>query len=240
MRSLEGIRNQTVPSGCGTMRTPVTAWAFSVARRAPVGIGVAAVCPSRAVPRRSPRSTMRFRRVERRIRGIDRMLTHGAGRAFPRTRRRYPERTMGEKSPVAPILARRTQPAASELVEKLPDGRLRCYSCGHRCPIPEGREGVCRVRYNEGGVLRVPWGYVGALQCDPIEKKPFFHALPGSDALSFGMLGCDLHCAYCQNWFTSQSIRDPQAVGQPRDVSAEELSELAVRSGSPTLVSTYN
>jgi pyruvate formate lyase activating enzyme len=54
------------------------------------------------------------------------------------------------------------------------------------------------------------------------------------------MLGCDLHCAYCQNWFTSQSVRDPEAVGSPRDVSASELAELAVRSGSPTLVSTYN
>ena len=109
---------------------------------------------------------------------------------------------------------RRTVAAAPELVEQLPDGRLRCYACGHRCPIPEGREGVCRVRFREDGVLRVPRGYVGALQCDPIEKKPFFHALPGSDALSFGMLGCDLHCAYCQNWFTSQSIRDPEAVGR--------------------------
>ena len=147
---------------------------------------------------------------------------------------------MADHSPVAPILARRTVPAAPELVEKLPDGRLRCYSCGHRCPIPVGREGVCRVRYNEGGVLKVPWGYVGALQCDPIEKKPFFHALPGSDALSFGMLGCDLHCAYCQNWFTSQSIRDPNAVGAPRDVEPSALADFAQESGAPTVVSTYN
>jgi pyruvate formate lyase activating enzyme len=143
-------------------------------------------------------------------------------------------------SPVASALSLRTAPAAPELVRRLADGRLRCDACGHRCPIPEGREGVCRVRYNEGGILRVPRGYVGALQCDPIEKKPFFHALPGSDALSFGMLGCDLHCAYCQNWFTSQSIRDPEAVGTPRDVEAPALAELAVRNGAPTVVSTYN
>jgi pyruvate formate lyase activating enzyme len=144
------------------------------------------------------------------------------------------------KSSVAQVLARRTVAAAPELVERLPDGRLKCYSCGHRCPIPEGREGVCRVRYNEGGVLRVPWGYVGAIQCDPIEKKPFFHALPGSDALSFGMLGCDFHCGYCQNWFTSQSIRDPEAVATPRDVSPAGLADLAAESGAPTVVSTYN
>jgi len=142
--------------------------------------------------------------------------------------------------PVAESLASRTVPAAAELVERLPDGRLRCFACGHRCPIPEGREGVCRVRFHSGGTLRVPWGYVGALQCDPIEKKPFFHALPGTDALSFGMLGCDLHCAYCQNWFTSQSVRDPQAVGAPRDMAAPTIAELAIESGAPTVVSTYN
>ncbi|MGH9399344.1 MAG: AmmeMemoRadiSam system radical SAM enzyme [Thermoanaerobaculia bacterium] len=147
---------------------------------------------------------------------------------------------MAVASPVAQELARRTTPAASELVSRLPDGRLQCLSCGHRCPIPEGRPGVCRVRYNEAGVLRVPWGYVGALQCDPIEKKPFFHALPGSDALSFGMLGCDFHCAYCQNWFTSQSVRDPEAVGAPRDLSAGQIVALALESGAPTVVSTYN
>jgi pyruvate formate lyase activating enzyme len=147
---------------------------------------------------------------------------------------------MSVGSPLAPVLATRTVEAAPELVERLPDGRLRCYSCGHRCPIPAGREGVCRVRFNDGGVLKVPWGYVGALQCDPIEKKPFFHALPGTDALSFGMLGCDLHCAYCQNWFTSQSIRDPNAVGAPRDLPPEAVSELAEECGAPTVVSTYN
>jgi pyruvate formate lyase activating enzyme len=53
------------------------------------------------------------------------------------------------------------------------------------------------VRFNEEGILRVPTGYVAGLQLDPVEKKPFFHALPGAKALSFGMLGCDLHCSYC-------------------------------------------
>ncbi|MBI4530316.1 MAG: radical SAM protein, partial [Candidatus Latescibacteria bacterium] len=84
-----------------------------------------------------------------------------------------------------------------ELYERLPDGKVRCYSCGHRCLIHEGRQGICRVRFNEGGRLYVPHGYVGSFQLDPIEKKPFFHAYPGSKALSFGMLGCDFHCSYC-------------------------------------------
>jgi pyruvate formate lyase activating enzyme len=84
-----------------------------------------------------------------------------------------------------------------ELYERLPADRVHCYACGHRCLIPPGQRGVCKVRWNEDGRLMVPAGYVAALQLDPVEKKPFFHAFPGSRALSFGMLGCDYHCAYC-------------------------------------------
>jgi pyruvate formate lyase activating enzyme len=98
-------------------------------------------------------------------------------------------------SPLGETLARLTR--EGELYERLDHARVRCFACGHRCLIPPGRDGVCRVRFNEGGALRVPFGYVGALQLDPVEKKPFFHALPGATALSFGMLGCDYHCGYC-------------------------------------------
>jgi pyruvate formate lyase activating enzyme len=106
--------------------------------------------------------------------------------------------------------------------------------------VKPGRDGVCRVRFNDEGVLRVPFGYVGALACDPIEKKPFFHVLPGSDALTFGMLGCDFHCGYCQNWVTSQMLRDPDAVAPPRETSPKELVDLAVRHGAPVVASSYN
>jgi AmmeMemoRadiSam system radical SAM enzyme len=84
-----------------------------------------------------------------------------------------------------------------ELYEQLPEERVRCYACGHRCLIPSGQRGICKVRFNEGGRLMVPTGYVAGLQLDPVEKKPFFHAHPGARALSFGMLGCDYHCPYC-------------------------------------------
>ncbi|MCK5054097.1 MAG: AmmeMemoRadiSam system radical SAM enzyme, partial [Anaerolineales bacterium] len=73
-----------------------------------------------------------------------------------------------------------------ELYTALPNGDVRCFACGHRCLIREGKRGVCKVRFNDGGELRVPWGYVAALQCDPTEKKPFYHLLPGSDTLTFG------------------------------------------------------
>jgi pyruvate formate lyase activating enzyme len=98
-------------------------------------------------------------------------------------------------TPLGELLARHTR--EGELYEKLKDQRVRCFACGHRCLIPPGQQGICKVRFNEQGLLRVPYGYVGALQLDPVEKKPFFHALPGARALSFGMLGCDFHCGYC-------------------------------------------
>ncbi len=127
-----------------------------------------------------------------------------------------------------------------DLYEPIERNRLRCYACGHCCPIAEGQAGVCKVRFNQGGKLYVPWGYVGGVQCDPIEKKPFFHAYPGALAYSFGMLGCDLHCSYCQNWVTSQALRDPQAVSSPLQASPELLVRDALRQGAKVLVSTYN
>jgi pyruvate formate lyase activating enzyme len=141
-------------------------------------------------------------------------------------------------STLADILARETR--EGELYEALPDGRLRCYACGHCCPLPDGAVGVCKVRFNVRGRLRVPWGYVGGVQCDPIEKKPFFHAYPGALAYSFGMLGCDLHCAYCQNWVTSQALRDPDAVAPPLRTSPEALVHDALARRAQVVVSTYN
>jgi pyruvate formate lyase activating enzyme len=141
-------------------------------------------------------------------------------------------------SPLGSLLERYTR--EGELYEKLPHERVRCFACGHRCVIPPGQQGICKVRFNEQGLLRVPHGYVGALQLDPVEKKPFFHALPGARALSFGMLGCDLHCGYCQNWLTSQALRDPAAVAPPREITPAEIVALARHHEARIVTSTYN
>jgi len=127
-----------------------------------------------------------------------------------------------------------------ELVEPAAGGAVRCYACGHRCLVKPGRRGICKVRFNREGTLYVPAGYVAALQCDPTEKKPFFHCLPGSDTLTFGMLGCDFHCGYCQNWLTSQALRDQAAGVQPTDVTPSDLIALAKRQGARMVGSSYN
>ena len=133
-----------------------------------------------------------------------------------------------------------THTTAAELCEPLADKVLRCVACGHRCYLPDGKIGICRVRFNRGGTLYAPRGYVAALQCDPVEKKPFFHARPGALALSFGMLGCDYHCGYCQNWITSQALRDPVAGVMPQVCSPQQLVQLALEHGAEIIASTYN
>src|SRR3989454_8084829 len=157
--------------------------------------------------------------------------------AWSAGRRRYNVRIMGQAAaPLAQTLSELTR--AGEIYDRLPDNAVRCHACGHRCFIPEGRPGGCKVRFNERGTLKVPWGYVGALQCDPVEKKPFFHALPGTLALSFGMLGCDLHCGYCQNWVTSQALRDPASNVPPTDITPQQFVLLAKRQQAKIVTST--
>src|SRR6266542_1404817 len=143
-------------------------------------------------------------------------------------------------TPLARVLDVMTDVGARELTEHLPNNALRCYACGHQCLIKENKRGICKVRFNEAGKLRVPLNYVAALACDPTEKKPFFHVLPGSDTLTFGMLGCDLHCAYCQNWLTSQALRDDAAVSMPNAVMPERLVAMAKAYGASMVGSSYN
>ncbi|GMW03637.1 MAG: AmmeMemoRadiSam system radical SAM enzyme [Candidatus Hydrogenedentota bacterium] len=147
---------------------------------------------------------------------------------------------MTTQLPLRDLLAEHTISASPELIRHETGQAIRCLACGHRCLIREGKAGICKVRFNQGGELRVPGGYVAGLQVDPIEKKPFFHAFPGRDALSFGMLGCDFHCGYCQNWVTSQALRDEKAVANPNLVDAGELVRIGLKHNTPVVVSTYN
>ena len=129
-----------------------------------------------------------------------------------------------------------------DLYEPLEGNRIRCVACGHRCPIPPGKAAFARSASIAAASCYVPYGYVSALQCDPIEKKPFFHVLPGALALSFGMLGCDLHCGYCQNWVTSQALRDSDAIRRPRAIGhAGAAGGAGAAAAAPSsVVSTYN
>ncbi len=131
----------------------------------------------------------------------------------------------------------------ADLVETLEEGAVRCAACAHRCLIKPGRRGICGVRYNRDGVLMVPRGYVAGVQIDPVEKKPFNHFLPGSEVLTFGMLGCNFHCGFCQNWFSSQAGRDPRSDSAVHSISrrsAERLVQYALENGARAVASSYN
>ena len=138
-------------------------------------------------------------------------------------------------------LDRYAKPA--KLFEALPDSVVRCLACAHTCTLSPGKRGICMVRWNKDGVLYAPSGYVSGAQADPIEKKPFFNFLPGNIALTFGMLGCNFHCSFCQNWLTTQVVRD--ATIQPmgnliNPISPRDLVEYALFNKAKIIASSYN
>lgn len=131
----------------------------------------------------------------------------------------------------------------SQLAEGAGDDAVRCLACAHTCRMKPGQRGICKIRFNKDGELQVPWGYVSSLQVDPIEKKPFYHFLAGADALTFGMLGCNLQCDYCQNWLTSQALREEGTDGLAdhiQQIRPEELVEFGLRRGAEVVASSYN
>jgi pyruvate formate lyase activating enzyme len=96
----------------------------------------------------------------------------------------------------------------ARLYEPCPDGKVRCHLCEHRCVIPDGKFGVCRVRQNVGRKLyTMAYGRAVARHVDPIEKKPLYHFYPGSTAYSIATEGCNFRCRWCQNWEISQIPR---------------------------------
>lgn len=117
-----------------------------------------------------------------------------------------------------------------------PEGdAVRCELCPHRCLIAEGKRGICRVRENRGGtLLALTYGKVSSVHEDPIEKKPLFHFRPGAHILSIGSIGCNFHCAFCQNHLLVEG-------GVPvAPVTIPQLVRAAQEGGSIGIAYTYN
>jgi pyruvate formate lyase activating enzyme len=115
---------------------------------------------------------------------------------------------------------------------------IRCLLCAQACDITAGQSGRCRARANVQGELRsLVYGHPAAVHVDPIEKKPFYHFLPGSPALSLGTSGCPLRCKFCQNWELSQS--SPGDLEAPF-TSPADLAASAVARRAPVIAFTYN
>lgn len=114
---------------------------------------------------------------------------------------------------------------------------MQCTNCSHYCLIPPGARGICRVRENIAGKLQaLNYGKSAALNIDPIEKKPFFHFLPGTCSLSIAAVGCNFTCANCQNFDISQEYKE-EIPGE--SLSPEEIVRLAIKNKIPSISYTY-
>ncbi|AFV75151.1 pyruvate-formate lyase-activating enzyme [Thermus oshimai JL-2] len=134
----------------------------------------------------------------------------------------------------------------ADLVRPLPKGFVQCRACAHYCAIPQGGAGKCGVRRNLGGRLYLAtYGKAAALHVDPVEKKPLFHFHPGEGILSLGTVGCNLFCAFCQNWTISQFRDFPFGEGGAgaylgEDFPPERVVAAAEALGVRLLAFTYN
>jgi pyruvate formate lyase activating enzyme len=122
--------------------------------------------------------------------------------------------------------------------QALPNNMVQCFLCPRQCILSEGQRGACRVRQNiEGKLYSLVYGQIASAHLDPIEKKPFFHVLPGSKAYSIATAGCNLQCVFCQNWQLSQVF--PEDI-QSQYLSPEQVVEQALASGAQSIAYTYS
>jgi pyruvate formate lyase activating enzyme len=121
---------------------------------------------------------------------------------------------------------------------KLPDREIECRLCPRFCRLGDKERGYCGVRENQGGTYyTLVYGKACTLNIDPIEKKPFFHVLPGTMALSMATAGCNVNCKFCQNWEISQ-VRPEQV--EHFDLSPEMAAAKAAEAGCPSIAYTYS
>jgi pyruvate formate lyase activating enzyme len=126
------------------------------------------------------------------------------------------------------------------LYKKLEENKVQCSVCNHRCIIPERRRGVCGVRQNEKGILySLNYGKAIAVHIDPIEKKPLYHFLPGSETYSFASVGCNFHCSWCQNWEIAQSPKPHKEI-EGFEILPREHIKRALAYNCPSISYTYS
>ncbi len=128
----------------------------------------------------------------------------------------------------------------ASLYRKLEDGLAACDLCAHRCRIRPGAFGVCQVRENRDGTLVThAYGEVIAAHVDPIEKKPFYHFLPGTRSFSIATAGCNFRCSFCQNWQISQASKAASPAGRGEAAEPAEIVRAARQSGCRSISYTY-
>ncbi|MEW6074909.1 MAG: AmmeMemoRadiSam system radical SAM enzyme [Candidatus Omnitrophota bacterium] len=123
--------------------------------------------------------------------------------------------------------------------EKAGDKAVHCFLCNHHCRIPESGFGFCGVRQNQSGTLyALNYGKVIASHVDPIEKKPLYHFLPGTESFSIATVGCNFRCGFCQNWQISQETMKA-GPGRQEENTPLEIVNAAVRYNCKSISYTY-
>ncbi len=131
----------------------------------------------------------------------------------------------------------RERPVEARYYEKLEHHEIRCLLCPKECLVGDRERGYCGVRENRDGTYyALAYGHPCALHIDPIEKKPLFHVLPGTQALSLSTVGCNMECKFCQNWQISQST--PEQV-ETRFTPPRQIVDMAERYRAPSIAYTY-
>lgn len=120
---------------------------------------------------------------------------------------------------------------------KSKDKKIVCLLCRHYCQLKEGQSGICQVNKNENGKLKnLVHSHIAALNLDPVEKKPLYNFLPGTFTLSFGTVGCNFKCPFCQN----HSISQTNIIDDSRKITPKMIVDLALKSGAKSISYTYN
>jgi len=132
----------------------------------------------------------------------------------------------------------RNQLQEARYYKQLDNKKIQCTLCPWQCVVPPGKGGHCNVRFNrDGSYYSLVYGQIAAHHNDPIEKKPFYHFLPGSLAFSIATAGCNVECKFCQNWELAQ--RRPEEVNSV-SFTPKEIIQAAKKVGSTSVAYTYN
>ncbi len=125
------------------------------------------------------------------------------------------------------------------LYKKLDNKKVQCQNCSHYCIIKPDRKGICGVRKNiDRELYSLAYGKPCTVHIDPIEKKPLFHFLPGSNSLSIATVGCQFSCKNCQNWQISQAPKEKDEI-EGKEISPQEIVDLALKNNLPSISYTY-
>jgi pyruvate formate lyase activating enzyme len=129
----------------------------------------------------------------------------------------------------------------TELSKKLENKNIQCLACAHKCIIKNNKQGICLVRKNINGNLQLlVYGHLAATNIEPIEKKPLYHFYPSKNAFSFGTLGCNFRCDFCQNHELIEINEKIIEKSKSKTVTPQDIIKICLKNEIKIIAYTYN